>query len=72
VRPHANGATLDLRAVAVKLAAFGSVDENAFFVRCQLTEPRLTLTIFPDGRALVHGTSDKSLARSAYARYIGA
>ena len=29
------------------------------------------LTVFPDGRAIVKGTSDTGLARSLYARYIG-
>ena len=29
------------------------------------------LVIFPDGRALVKGTSDEKLARSLYARYVG-
>ncbi|MGH9392542.1 MAG: hypothetical protein ACRD1E_00085 [Terriglobales bacterium] len=29
------------------------------------------MMIFPDGRALVKGTTDPGLARSLYARYIG-
>jgi adenylyltransferase/sulfurtransferase len=29
------------------------------------------LTVFPDGRALIKGTTDPALARSIYARYIG-
>ena len=29
------------------------------------------LTVFPDGRALIQGTTDKALARSLYARFIG-
>ena len=31
----------------------------------------LELTIFPDGRAIIRGTSDPSIARSLYSRYIG-
>ena len=31
-----------------------------------------TFTIFPDGRALIQGTTDTALARSLYARFIGA
>jgi molybdopterin-synthase adenylyltransferase len=31
-----------------------------------------TLTIFPDGRALIQGTTDITVARSLYARFIGA
>jgi len=30
-----------------------------------------TITVFPDGRALVQGTTDVGLARSLYARFIG-
>jgi adenylyltransferase/sulfurtransferase len=30
-----------------------------------------TLTVFPDGRALIQGTTDVALARSLYARFIG-
>jgi adenylyltransferase/sulfurtransferase len=29
------------------------------------------LTVFPDGRAIVKGTSDTGIARSLYARYVG-
>jgi adenylyltransferase/sulfurtransferase len=31
-----------------------------------------TLTLFPDGRALIQGTTDIALARSLYARFVGA
>ena len=30
------------------------------------------LTVFPDGRAIIKGTQDIALARSLYARYVGA
>jgi adenylyltransferase/sulfurtransferase len=30
------------------------------------------LTIFPDGRAIIKGTDDATVARSIYARYVGA
>jgi adenylyltransferase/sulfurtransferase len=30
------------------------------------------MVVFPDGRALVRGTTDESLARTLYARYVGA
>jgi hypothetical protein len=29
------------------------------------------MTLFPDGRAIIKGTSDTAIARSLYARYIG-
>jgi adenylyltransferase/sulfurtransferase len=34
--------------------------------------PPHTITVFPDGRALIQGTTDVGRARSLYARYIGA
>jgi adenylyltransferase/sulfurtransferase len=30
------------------------------------------MTIFPDGRAIIKGTIDVGIARSLYAKYIGA
>lgn len=30
------------------------------------------MTVFPDGRAIIKGTRDVGLARSLYAKYIGA
>ena len=29
------------------------------------------LTVFPDGRAIIGGTSDVALARTVYAKYVG-
>jgi adenylyltransferase/sulfurtransferase len=71
VRPTA-GAKLDLATVERKLLSAGVVSRNEFFVRCALRDSSLSLIVFPDGRAMVHGTSDKALARSTYARYVGA
>jgi len=42
---------------------------NGHLLRCEL--PPHTLTVFPDGRALIQGTTDIALARSLYARLIG-
>jgi adenylyltransferase/sulfurtransferase len=30
-----------------------------------------TLSLFADGRAIVHGTAEASVARSVYAKYVG-
>jgi adenylyltransferase/sulfurtransferase len=29
------------------------------------------ITVFPDGRAIIRGTSDPAIAQSLYSRYIG-
>ena len=36
----------------------------------ELPEER-RITLFPDGRAIIQGTSDPAVARGLYARYIG-
>ena len=71
VRPPTIGAGLDLKQVAARLETAGVVEDSPYFLRCTLRENGLTLTLFPDGRGLVHGTSDLSVARSLYARYVG-
>jgi adenylyltransferase/sulfurtransferase len=71
VRPTSNGTAIDLDAAADRLAVAGPVERSPFFVRCNLRDGNLSITLFPDGRAMVHGTADLSVARSIYARFIG-
>ncbi len=63
---------LSLVDLAARLGAAGDVSQNAFLVRLTLPEDEFQLTIFPDGRAIVKGTDDVTVARSLYARYVGA
>jgi adenylyltransferase/sulfurtransferase len=71
VRPP-TGASPDASKVADRLSAVGRVEKNAYLLRCQLNEPEgLTLSLFADGRLIVHGTSDPARARSIYARFVG-
>ena len=65
-----DGGRLDLEETARRLAAVGSVERNRFLVRADIDAYRLT--VFADGRAIVGGTSDPAVAKSIYARYIGA
>jgi adenylyltransferase/sulfurtransferase len=69
VRPPATVA-LDLADLAGRLAAVGTVRQGPHLVR--LSVPPHELTIFRDGRAIVKGTDQIPLARSLYARYVGA
>ncbi|MGD1278797.1 MAG: ThiF family adenylyltransferase [Tepidisphaeraceae bacterium] len=63
---------VDLPAAARRLQKAGSVRQGPYFLRCQLHDPPgIDLTLFPDGRLLVHGTADPLRARSLYARFIG-
>jgi adenylyltransferase/sulfurtransferase len=61
-----------LSTAAERLRPAGVVRTNAYFLRCRLNDPAgIELTLFPDGRLLVQGTTDPMRARSLYARYIG-
>jgi molybdopterin/thiamine biosynthesis adenylyltransferase len=69
ISPAADAA-LDLDRLEERLAPLGEVERNKFLLRFH-AEP-YTLVVFPDGRVLVQGTDDISLARSLHAKYIGA
>ena len=53
-----------------RLSALAPVRSNEFALRVML-DP-YELTVFPDGRAIIKGTTDVGVARSIYARYVGA
>jgi molybdopterin-synthase adenylyltransferase len=63
---------VDFDAIAAKLEplAADSIRFNRFMLRA--TVETCEFTLFPDGRAIIKGTSDPKRARSLYAKYIGA
>lgn len=61
---------VDLAEMAKRLEQSGRVEANKFLVRFYATDD-IRLVIFGDGRVLVQGTDDLSVARSLYAKYIG-
>ncbi len=65
-----NGTRLDLAGLAARLQEVGEVSHNEFLLRLRVDGYELTL--FPDARAIIKGTDNPALARSLYARYIGA
>lgn len=72
---HRQRATaLDLPVIAERLRPHGEVRTNRFMLRASLTDngKPYTLSLFPDGRAIVHGTDEAAVARSVYAKFIGA
>lgn len=69
VQIHEHSRPLDLVALRRRLEPLGEVRANGLLLR--FSRPPYTLTIFPDGRALVQGTTDTGLARSLYARFVG-
>jgi adenylyltransferase/sulfurtransferase len=64
---------VDLPRLAARLETAGTVQPTPYFVRCTLAEfAGISLTVFPDGRVIVHGTGDVARARSISARFVGA
>jgi hypothetical protein len=69
VQIHERSRPVDLAELARRLSALAPVRVNEFALRAAL-DP-YELTVFPDGRAIVKGTTDTGIARSVYARYVG-
>ena len=70
VQIHERRRQLDLPALGRRLTpTVAEVRENGFLLRFRV--PPYEMTVFADGRAIIKGTRDTSVARSLYARYIG-
>jgi len=72
IRPtHAKSARPDLAQVAARLrASADGVELTGGLLVFRAEDSRFT--VFPDGRALIEGTSDLDRARTLYDRYLGA
>jgi molybdopterin/thiamine biosynthesis adenylyltransferase len=71
VQIHERSRALDLAALALRLrAVVEDVRQNDFLIRFRVAP--YEMTVFADGRAILKGTKDSAVARSLYARYIGA
>jgi len=71
VQIHERGRTLDLEVLKTRLApAVDDVRHNEFLLRFRVAP--YEMTVFADGRAILKGTKDPAIARSLYARYVGA
>ena len=70
VRAGKRGDRIDLAQLAERLRPIGQVAHNEFLLRFSIDD--YELTVFPDARAIIKGTDDEQVARSLYARYIGA
>jgi adenylyltransferase/sulfurtransferase len=69
VQIHERSRPLDLKDLAGRLARVAPVRANEFALRAVIDA--YELTVFPDGRAIIKGTTDTGVARSLYARYVG-
>jgi len=71
VQIHERRRALDLAALRDRLTAAGlTVKQNDFLLR--FSTPPYEMTVFGDGRAILKGSTDPAVARSLYARYLGA
>ena len=69
VQIHERERPIDFAEIRTRLEPLGNVRHNDFVLKFW-REP-YELTLFPDGRAIIKGTTDTAIARSLYARYIG-
>jgi molybdopterin-synthase adenylyltransferase len=69
VQIHERRRPIDFAEMDRRLQPHGVVRHNDFVLKFW-HEP-YEMTLFPDGRAIIKGTTDASVARSLYARYVG-
>jgi len=69
VQIHERQRPVDFVELSTRLQPHGNVRHNEFVLKFW-REP-YEMTLFPDGRAIIKGTTDTAVARSLYARYVG-
>ena len=69
VQIHERERPLDFAELQQRLAPHGAVRHNEFILK--FWRDPYEMTLFPDGRAIIKGTTDTAIARSLYARYVG-
>lgn len=69
VQIHERERPVDFSELSTRLEPHGRVRHNQFVLKFW-REP-YEMTLFPDGRAIVKGTTDTAIARSLYARFVG-
>jgi adenylyltransferase/sulfurtransferase len=71
VQIHERSRVLDLTMLKNRLSpTVSDLRHNEFLLQFRI--PPYEMTVFSDGRAILKGTKDPAVARSLYARYIGA
>ena len=69
VQIHERERPIDFDEISRRLTPHGEVKHNDFVLR--FWRDPYELTLFPDGRAIIKGTTDTAIARSLYARFVG-
>ncbi|MGC2771401.1 MAG: thiazole biosynthesis adenylyltransferase ThiF, partial [Candidatus Sulfotelmatobacter sp.] len=69
VQIHERARPIDFAEMQRRLEAHGVVRHNEFVLK--FWRDPYEMTLFPDGRAIIKGTTETGVARSLYARYVG-
>jgi adenylyltransferase/sulfurtransferase len=69
VQIHERHRPVDFSEISGRLKPHGAVRHNDFVLK--FWHAPYEMTLFPDGRAIIKGTTDTAVARSLYARYVG-
>ena len=69
VQIHERQRPIDFAEMDRRLQPHGVVRHNDFILK--FWHDPYEMTLFPDGRAIIKGTTDTAMARSLYARYVG-
>ena len=69
VQIHERHRPINLAEMGERLKPLGTVRQNEFVLK--FWHNSYEMTVFPDGRAIIKGTTDPAVARSLYARYVG-
>ena len=69
VQIHERKRPIDFAEMDQRLSPHGVVRHNDFVLK--FWRDPYEMTLFPDGRAIIKGTTDAAVARSLYARYVG-
>ena len=70
VQIHERQRPIDFDEITRRLTPHGQVKHTEFVLK--FWRDPYEMTLFPDGRAIIKGTTDTAIARSLYARYVGA
>jgi adenylyltransferase/sulfurtransferase len=69
VQIHERERPIDFAEMRDRLTPHGTVRYNEFVLK--FWRDPYEITLFPDGRAIIKGTTDAGVARSLYARFVG-
>ena len=69
VQIHERQRPINFEEMNRRLSAHGTVKHTEFLLK--FWHDPYEMTLFPDGRAIIKGTTDTAIARSLYAKYVG-